>query len=162
METDNTKPVVAANPATQTLFRFTSLRNPQLAEAKNNDNFIVRNFLTTGYFDQLIQEWYAPPAKGISKLDYLAQKINENTEVFTIKKNEKDLKLVLGYFYTAGKELSQKRDWENMTDVEILIDEIESKIAVENSTESKLLSPTTSQTKTLFDVALPFFPKVQS
>ena len=151
METDNTKPVVAANPATQTLFRFTSLRNPQLAEAKNNDNFIVRNFLTTGYFDQLIQEWYAPPAKGISKLDYLAQKINENTEVFTIKKNEKDLKLVLGYFYTAGKELSQKRDWENMTDVEILIDEIESKIAVENSTESKLLSPTTSQTKTLWD-----------
>ena len=66
----------------QTLFRFTNLRNPQLAEAQDNDNFILRDTKTIGYFDSLVQEW--SPAKGISKIDFL-EKLIKDPLVATIK-----------------------------------------------------------------------------
>ncbi|KGT08730.1 hypothetical protein NV63_13245 [Elizabethkingia anophelis] len=96
--------------ATQTLFRFASLRNPQLAEAKNNDNFIIRSKESKGYFDSLIQEWYAPPVKDTSKINYLIEKMNENSEIISIKKTEKALIQVLGYFYEAGKNFGSERN----------------------------------------------------
>lgn len=139
-----------SNAASQTLFRFASLRNPQLAEAKNNDNFIVRSHLTTGYFDTLIQEWYTPPAKGLSKIDYLTQRINENTEDGIFIKTQRDLKNILGYFYDASKILSQKRNWDNIADIEEMIAQLASRV---NSglKEMKLLNPNSVESKKLWD-----------
>ncbi|CAM3717083.1 hypothetical protein ELOC111193_17695 [Elizabethkingia occulta] len=140
-----------SNNATQTLFRFASLRNPQLAEAKNNDNFIVRSKESKGYFDSLIQEWYAPPVKETSKLNYLIEKLNENSEISSIKKTEKALIQLLGYFYEAGKVLAQKRDFEKLSDLEQLMADIQAKVDITNSAESKLLDPSSENVKSLWD-----------
>ncbi|GEM_PF-3583666 len=47
----------ASNPATQTLFRFVSLRNPQLAKREENSKFIFRNDSCRGVFDSLLEGW---------------------------------------------------------------------------------------------------------
>lgn len=99
----------------QTLFRFTNLRNPQLAEAQDNDNFILRDAKTTGYFDNLVQEW--SPAKGISKIDFFLENLIKTPLVETIKKTEEELKVIVGDFFEAGKKLAQKRNWETIADI---------------------------------------------
>ncbi|HFK5596767.1 hypothetical protein CMT25_17455 [Elizabethkingia anophelis] len=137
--------------ATQTLFRFASLRNPQLAEAKNNDNFIIRSKESKGYFDSLIQEWYAPPVKDTSKINYLIEKMNENSEIISIKKTEKALIQVLGYFYEAGKILAQKGIWDKLSDLEPLMLDIQAKVNISGSVESQLLDPSSERVKALWD-----------
>ncbi|EQB93071.1 hypothetical protein [Elizabethkingia anophelis] len=133
----------------QTLFRFTNLRNPQLAEAQDNDNFILRDAKTTGYFDNLVQEW--SPAKGISKIDFFLENLIKTPLVETIKKTEEELKVIVGDFFEAGKKLAQKRNWETIADINVLMDTLKIKVETSASDESKLLNPESKEVKTLWD-----------
>ncbi|OPC01943.1 hypothetical protein BAS10_18545 [Elizabethkingia meningoseptica] len=138
-----------SNNAAQTLFHFTNLRNPQLAEAPNNDNFILRDAKTTGYFDDLAQEW--SPAKGISKIDFFLEKLIGTSLPTTIKKTEEELKVLLGDFFEAGKKLAQKRNWETIADINALMNALKTKAETTDSAESKLLDPASVEVKTLWD-----------
>ncbi|MCL1667215.1 hypothetical protein M2T82_03975 [Elizabethkingia ursingii] len=138
-----------SNNAAQTLFRFTNLRNPQLAEAKDNDNFILRDLATVGYFDSLIQQWSS--TKGGTKIDYLLEKLGEGSLAVTVKRSEDELKSILGDFFEAGKMLAQKRNWEAITDISLLMDKLKAKVETPGSAESKLLDPKSEEVKTLWD-----------
>lgn len=67
----NTKAV--ANAATQTLFRFVSMRNPQLAKKDGNLRFIFRKEEYKGEFDKLLKDWKPELLK--SKIDFLTEKV---------------------------------------------------------------------------------------
>ena len=62
-----------SNPATQTLFRFVSLRNPQLAKKDGNLKFIFRSADYKGVFDEALKEWKPELLK--SKIDFLTEKV---------------------------------------------------------------------------------------
>ncbi|GEM_PF-3824910 len=42
--------------ASQTLFRFVSLRNPELSKTEENPGFIVRENGAEGFFDQILRD----------------------------------------------------------------------------------------------------------
>ncbi|WP_084403420.1 hypothetical protein [Epilithonimonas caeni] len=89
---NNTNPETVANPATQTLFRFVSLRNPQLAKTDGNTKFIFRDNDHKGIFDTMLDssEW---TQSGKSKIDFLTDKIKSGNFDFTkIYRTEDDLK----------------------------------------------------------------------
>ncbi|MDP9957461.1 hypothetical protein J2X97_003130 [Epilithonimonas hungarica] len=89
---NNTNSETAANPATQTLFRFVSLRNPQLAKTDGNTKFIFRDKDHKGIFDTMLDstEW---AQSGKSKIDFLTDKIKSGNFDFTkIYRTEDDLK----------------------------------------------------------------------
>ncbi|MPT33113.1 MAG: hypothetical protein E2600_15900 [Chryseobacterium sp.] len=89
---NNTNSETAANPATQTLFRFVSLRNPQLAKTEGNTKFIFRYKDHKGIFDTMLDstEW---AQSGKSKIDFLTDKIKSGNFDFTkVYRTEGDLK----------------------------------------------------------------------
>ena len=110
---DNTNPELAtpvdpaqkavSNPATQTLFRFVSMRNPQLAKKEGNLKFIFRKENYTGIFDELLAQW---PTSGKSKIDFFTEKVKSQDFDFRyIKRTEHDIASWFGNFYTSSKHL---------------------------------------------------------
>lgn len=130
---DQTKKTVS-NPATQTLFRFVSLRNPQLAKRKDNLKFIFRDETIKGIFDDLLKEWKKELKK--SKIDFLIEKIkNNDPAIVNIRKTEKEASLHFGDFYISSKTLvtdgsisssrvSQLKTMLHLVDLPILWDSI--------------------------------------
>lgn len=100
---------VTSNPATQTLFRFVSLRNPQLAKRDGNKKFIFRDEdLNKGVFDAFFNnnDW---ASSGKTKIDFLTDKVK--TDGFDLTK----------IYRTEG---ALKRDFTDLYDL--------SKILIEN------------------------------
>lgn len=92
-----------SNPATQTLFRFVSLRNPQLAKTEGNTKFIFRQENYTGVFDELLKQW---AGSGKSKIDFLTEKVKSSGFNFGyIKRTESEIESWFGNFYTSSKNL---------------------------------------------------------
>jgi len=130
---DNTNPEAAipvdqnqkavANPATQTLFRFVSLRNPQLAKTKGNIKFIFRQENYTGVFDELLKQW---AGSGKSKIDFLTEKVKSTDFNFGyIKRTESEIESWFGNFYTSSKNL--------ITNGSLPIDEVNGLIGIINT-----------------------------
>ncbi|RYF10440.1 MAG: hypothetical protein EOO42_22595, partial [Flavobacteriales bacterium] len=93
-----------SNPATQTLFRFVSLRNPQLAKTDGNLKFIFRSADYKGVFDEALKEW--KPELQKSKFDFLIEKVKSSTFDFGyIQRTEKAIKGWFGNFYLSSKNL---------------------------------------------------------
>lgn len=98
----NTKAI--ANPATQTLFRFVSLRNPQLAKKEGNTKFIFREENYKGVFDELLLGW--KPELNKSKIDYFTENVKGKDFDFRyIKRTESDIANWFGNFYISSKNL---------------------------------------------------------
>ncbi len=92
MTDTNNNVQATSSPATQTLFRFVSLRNPQLAKTEGNTKFIFRDNEHKGVFDTLLDstEW---AQSGKSKIDFLTDKIKSGNFDFTkVYRTEDDLK----------------------------------------------------------------------
>lgn len=115
---DSTNPnnqQVVSNPATQTLFRFVSLRNPQLAKRDGNTKFIFRKEGVKGAFDGLLSNGWAQSAK--SKIDYLTEKVKADGFDFTdIYRNEAQLNEHFSNLYSYSKILL-KNDFLTETEV---------------------------------------------
>ena len=97
------------NPATQTLFRFVSLRNPQLTESIGNIGFITRPKLDIdpkGHFDLAIEAWAAQNPKTGTKF----QALELAAASFEALKSEKDVRKVNTQYYDLGKSLSKNED----------------------------------------------------
>ncbi|WP_374444275.1 hypothetical protein [Epilithonimonas sp.] len=93
-----------ANPATQTLFRFVSLRNPQLAKKEGNTKFIFRQENYRGVFDELLLLW--KPQLNKSKIDFLTEKVKSADFNFGyIQRTESNVQSWFGNFYTSSKNL---------------------------------------------------------
>lgn len=93
-----------ANPATQTLFRFVSLRNPQLAKKEGNTKFIFRQENHSGKFDELLSLW--KPQLNKSKIDFLTEKVKSADFNFGyIQRTESNVESWFGNFYTSSKNL---------------------------------------------------------
>ena len=60
--------------ASQTLFRFTSLRNPELTTTKDNPKFITRELYIGGFFDNILLE---KTNLNLTKLAYLTSRAKE-------------------------------------------------------------------------------------
>ncbi|PZU91641.1 MAG: hypothetical protein DI529_00295 [Chryseobacterium sp.] len=100
----NNNTQAASNPASQTLFRFVSLRNPELAKREGNTKFIFRPEEYTGVFDDLLNSWNS--ASGQSKIDFLTEKIKSNAPgIDNIRKTEKEIKDHFDWFYEFSKDL---------------------------------------------------------
>lgn len=99
MSTDNFK-----NNASQTLFRFVSLRNPQLTETKRrNLGFIHRPSGARGIFDTAVEN----RRSGTLKLNALSAKISEFS--LSAIKSEKELEEgVYGQLLAIGRKISRK------------------------------------------------------
>ncbi|WP_312769264.1 hypothetical protein [Epilithonimonas sp.] len=119
-EKNNTNPEAAvpvdqnqkavANPATQTLFRFVSLRNPQLAKKEGNLKFIFRDDnVEETTFDQLAIQWNQNPNLAPSKIDYYIKKIISNPEWFQNRiKSEKHFKELYTDLYSIVKKFAME------------------------------------------------------
>ena len=93
-----------ANPATQTLFRFVSLRNPQLAKKEGNLKFIFRHENYKGIFDELLSLW--KPQLNKSKIDFLTEKVKSSDFKFGyIQRTESNVQSWFGNFYISSKNL---------------------------------------------------------
>jgi len=104
-DSTNTNNVQAvSNPATQTLFRFVSLRNPQLAKKEGNTKFIFRKEDVKGIFDTLlINEW---AQSGKSKINFLTEKVKSNGfDLSTISRTEAKLNEHFPSLYNYSKTL---------------------------------------------------------
>lgn len=104
----NNKEQVAANPATQTLFRFTSLRNPQLAETiKENLGFIRRPEIAEmkGFFDEILETWSA--SDGITKFAALTRAAQSFSIVDDFS-TEKKLTTKYKNLINLGKTISRR------------------------------------------------------
>jgi len=100
----NNNTQVMSNPATQTLFRFVSLRNPQLAKKEGNTKFIFRKEDVKGIFDTLlINEW---AQSGKSKINFLTEKVKSNGfDLSTISRTEAKLNEHFPSLYNYSKTL---------------------------------------------------------
>lgn len=105
MNNSNNNEQVVSNPATQTLFRFVSLRNPQLADtSEKNLGFIIRPNGIGGIFDTQIENWASHPKTTIKFQELeAAAAIFETTDVKFNK--EKDVEKLNYDYYTLGKSL---------------------------------------------------------
>ena len=104
-DSTNTNNVQAvSNPATQTLFRFVSLRNPQLAKKEGNTKFIFRKEDVKGIFDTLlINEW---AQSGKSKINFLTEKVKSNGfDLSTLSRTEAKLNEHFPSLYNYSKTL---------------------------------------------------------
>jgi hypothetical protein len=104
-DSTNTNNVQAvSNPASQTLFRFVSLRNPQLAKKEGNTKFIFRTGDVKGIFDALlINEW---AQSGKSKIDFLTEKVKSSGfDLSTISRTEAKLHEHFPTLYNYSKTL---------------------------------------------------------
>lgn len=102
------------NNASQTLFRFVSLRNPQLTETKRrNLGFIHRPKGVAGIFDNAV----SGKATSTAKLNAMNTAIKSSTFESTAFKSEKELETgVFGQLLIIGRKISRKekvsdQDW---------------------------------------------------
>ncbi|WP_334126345.1 hypothetical protein [Empedobacter brevis] len=75
--------------ASQTLFRFTSLRNPELTTTKDNLGFVARPNEISGFFDQLLQQ---KTDQNQTKLAFLISHVQEFKSQTAYLESEDDLK----------------------------------------------------------------------
>jgi len=108
-DSTNTNNVQAvSNPATQTLFRFVSLRNPQLTEVvKENLGFVKRPKNIKGIFDTQIEIWAVTEPKSTIKFQEL-EIAAANFELEAFKK-EKEVENINSDYFSIGKSLSKNQ-----------------------------------------------------
>ena len=95
---------VVANPSTQTLFRFVSLRNPQLTESEGNVGFITRPVGLKSAFDKAIETWALQNPKTGTKFQALeVAAFSFQDEAF---KSEKQVENLGSGYYKLGKSLA--------------------------------------------------------
>ena len=95
----------------QTLFRFVSLRNPQLADtSEKNRGFVIRPSGIEGVFDTRIESWATQDPKNTTKFQEL-ELAAATFEVQAFKK-EKDIELLpsVSDYYKLGKSLAKNED----------------------------------------------------
>jgi len=98
-----------ANPATQTLFRFVSMRNPQLAKKEGNLKFIFRDPNAADVFDNLSIQWNQNSNLASNKIEYYIKKIISNPEWFQNRiKNEEHFKGLYTDLYPIVKSFAQE------------------------------------------------------
>lgn len=107
---DSTNPdnqQVVSNPATQTLFRFVSLRNPQLAKKEGNLKFIFRPNEAVDTFDNLAIQWSENPSLAPTKIDFYIKKIISNPEWFHNRiRSEEHFKNLYPDLYSVVKKFA--------------------------------------------------------
>jgi len=114
---DSANTSVTSNPATQTLFRFVSLRNPILTKKEGNTKFIFRGEENRGIFDDLLETW--TPALKKSKIDFLTEKIRDNAPgINNIRKTQKEIEDHFGVYYYS--KLLTEQGFLSSGDVEIV------------------------------------------
>lgn len=111
MTTENKK-----NNTEQTLFRFVSLRNPQLTETKDkNLGFIHRQKEISGFFDTKLLNLTDQSA--ISKFSTLEKYVGEFAETQDLLSNENELETTFPGLLKAGRKISKR---EQLNDDDIL------------------------------------------
>jgi len=96
----------------QTLFRFVSLRNPQLAEtSEKNLGFIIRPNYVTGVFDTEIENWAKQDPKSGTKFQALeAVAVSFAKTAFT---KEKQIEGLVSDYYKLGKSLARNEPYDS-------------------------------------------------
>lgn len=103
MATENKK-----NNTEQTLFRFVSIRNPQLTETKDkNLGFIHRQQEITGFFDEKLTGTTNQSA--IAKFNALEKYTGEFAETSELFANESDLEAIFPSLLKAGRKISKRQ-----------------------------------------------------
>lgn len=82
--------------ASQTLFRFTSLRNPELTTTKDNPKFITRELYIGGFFDNILLE---KTNLNLTKLAYLTSRAKEFKNQSNYISTDNILKSKYSYLY---------------------------------------------------------------
>lgn len=113
MSTDN---------SSQTLFRFTSIRNPQLAETDANQNlgFIHRTEAVKGIFDTALIDWNSRSGSKIAFLEKKAREIITNPpaqSLFIQLISVEQIKGIYSQYLTLGQHIAQNKEI-NLTDYE--------------------------------------------
>lgn len=111
MSDTNTTNEKTPNEISQTLFRFVSLRNPQLADtSEKNKGFVIRPNGTEGVFDTQIESWSTQDPKNTTKFQEL-ELAAATFEEHAFKK-EKSIELLpsVSDYYKLGKSLANNED----------------------------------------------------
>lgn len=111
MSDTNTTNEKTPNEISQTLFRFVSLRNPQLADtSEKNKGFVIRPNGTEGVFDTQIESWATQNPKNTTKFEEL-ELAAATFEEHAFKK-EKSIELLpsVSDYYKLGKSLANNED----------------------------------------------------
>lgn len=104
MTTENKK-----NTTEQTLFRFVSLRNPQLTETKDkNLGFIHRQKEISGFFDEKLINLTNQSA--IAKFSALERYTGEFAETQNLFTNENEIETALPRLLKAGRKISKREE----------------------------------------------------
>lgn len=101
--------------SSQTLFRFTSIRNPQLSEndPDNNLGFIHRPAAIRGIFDSALENWNSRNGSKIEALEKQALEIITNPpsrSIFKQLKSAKEVKEIYGSFLTLGENITKNKE----------------------------------------------------
>lgn len=102
---------MSTNNSSQTLFRFVSLRNPELATIKFNPNFIEKPDKVRTVFDNVIYTWKTTKSSK-SKIEALILSTSDIANCLGGKSfytKEEDLKRIYGKLYDASKALAKNR-----------------------------------------------------
>lgn len=107
--------------ASQTLFRFTSLRNPELTTTKDNPKFITRENYVGGFFDDILKE---KSDQNQTRLAYLISRAKEFKNQNNYISNEDILKSKYNYLYNLKfpqliaeiTEISQNKNPQQVTE----------------------------------------------
>ena len=110
-----------SNNSSQTLFRFTSLRNPELTTTKDNPKFITREPFVGGFFDNILSE---KTDQNTTKLAYLTSRAKEFKSESNYISTEDILKSKYSYLYnlkfpqliTEITEIFQNKTSEQVTE----------------------------------------------
>lgn len=106
------------NNASQTLFRFVSLRNPQLTETKDkNLGFIHRQKEISGFFDAKLLNLTNQSA--IAKFSTLEKYVSEFAETSNLFSNENELENTFPGLLKAGRKISKREELNNDDILEI-------------------------------------------
>lgn len=113
MATENKK-----NTTEQTLFRFVSLRNPQLTETKDkNLGFIHRQKEIKGFFDEKLTNLTDKSA--IAKFSELEKHTREFAESQSVFTHENELETAFPTLLKAGRKISKREELNNNDILEI-------------------------------------------
>lgn len=97
------------NNSSQTLFRFVSLRNPQLTETKDkNLGFIHRQKEISGFFDEKLINLTNQSA--IAKFSALERYTGEFAETQNVFTNENEIETALPRLLKAGRKISKREE----------------------------------------------------
>jgi len=102
----------APSEISQTLFRFVSLRNPQLAEtSEKNLGFIIRPNYVTGVFDTEIENWAQQDPKSGTK--FQALETAALGFAMTAFKKEQEIEFLVSDYYKLGKSLAKNEPYDD-------------------------------------------------